>query len=83
MQPAFAESLGQGRARAALLWPEADWKALGLEGAILAPRPRYVLAGVSRVFDRPPEIAPGVHPLRRDRPDRRDRRGRGRSRPSS
>lgn len=63
MQPAFAESLGQGRARAALLWPEADWRALGLEGAILAPRPRYVLAGVTRVFERPPEIAPGVHPL--------------------
>ena len=62
MQPAFAEKLGEGRARAAILWPEADWRALGLEGAILAPRPRYVLAGVTRVFDRPPEIAPGVHP---------------------
>lgn len=62
MQPAFAAALGSGRARAAILWPEADWRALGLEGAILAPRPRYVLAGVTRVFDLPPEIAPGVHP---------------------
>ncbi len=62
MQPAFAESIAKGGARAAILWPDADWRALGLEGAILAPRPRYVLAGVTRVFDRPPEIAPGAHP---------------------
>lgn len=62
MDPAFAARLAEGRARAAILGPGADWQALGLEGAILAPRPRYVLAGVTRVFDRAPEIAPGVHP---------------------
>jgi UDP-3-O-[3-hydroxymyristoyl] glucosamine N-acyltransferase len=62
MQPAFAEDLARGRAQAAILWPGADWRALGLRAAIVAPRPRYVLAGVTRVFDRPPEIAPGVHP---------------------
>ena len=62
MQPAFAADLARGRARAAILWPGADWQALGLEAAIVAPRPRYVLAGVTRVFDRPPEIAPGIHP---------------------
>lgn len=62
MQPAFAADLGKGRARAALLWPEADWQGLGLAAAILAPRPRYVLAGVGRIFERPPEIAAGIHP---------------------
>jgi UDP-3-O-[3-hydroxymyristoyl] glucosamine N-acyltransferase len=62
MEPAFAEALGRGKARAAILWPGADWQALGLEAAILAPRPRYVLAGIGRVFERPPEVAPGIHP---------------------
>ncbi|MBP7240980.1 UDP-3-O-(3-hydroxymyristoyl)glucosamine N-acyltransferase [Amaricoccus sp.] len=62
MDPAFAARLGEGRARAAILRPDADWRALGLKGAILAPRPRYVLAGVTRVFERAPEIAEGVHP---------------------
>jgi UDP-3-O-[3-hydroxymyristoyl] glucosamine N-acyltransferase len=62
MQPAFAEDLGKGRARAAILWPGADWQALGLKAAILAPRARYLLAGVNRVFDRPPELPEGVHP---------------------
>lgn len=62
MQPAFAEDLRKGRARAAILWPGADWQAIGLEAAILAPRARYLLAGVNRVFDRPPELPPGVHP---------------------
>lgn len=62
MQPAFAEDLGRGAARAAILWPGADWQALGLEAAILAPRARYLLAGVNRVFERPPELAPGIHP---------------------
>ena len=52
MQPAFAGDLAKGRARAAILWPGADWQALGLAAAILAPRARYVLAGVGRVFER-------------------------------
>ena len=62
MQPAFADALSRGKARAAILWPGADWQALGLEAAILAPRARYVLAGIGRVFERAPEIAPGIHP---------------------
>ncbi|MDG1069265.1 MAG: UDP-3-O-(3-hydroxymyristoyl)glucosamine N-acyltransferase, partial [Sulfitobacter sp.] len=40
MNPKFAETLGQGRARVAMLWESADWQALGLEAAIIAPRPR-------------------------------------------
>ena len=62
MQPAFAARLAEGRARAAILWPGADWRALGLAAAILAPRPRYLLAGIGRAFERRPETAPGIHP---------------------
>jgi UDP-3-O-[3-hydroxymyristoyl] glucosamine N-acyltransferase len=62
MQPAFAEDLAKGRARVAVLWPGADWQALGLAAAILAPRARYVLAGIGRAFERPPELAAGIHP---------------------
>lgn len=62
MEPAFAEALARGGARAAVVWPGADWRGLGLSAAILAPRPRYVLAGVTRAFDRPPEVTPGTHP---------------------
>lgn len=62
MQPAFAADLAKGAAQAAILWPEADWRSLGLVAAILAPRPRYILAGVGRVFERAPEVAPGIHP---------------------
>ncbi len=62
MQPAFAEDLGKGAARAAILWAGADWRALGLAAAVFVPRPRYALAGLTRIFDRPPEVAPGIHP---------------------
>jgi len=62
MQPAFAEALGRSAARSAIVWDGADWRGLGLEAAIVAPRGRQVMAGVTRVFDRPPELPPGVHP---------------------
>ncbi|NNU80550.1 UDP-3-O-(3-hydroxymyristoyl)glucosamine N-acyltransferase [Halovulum dunhuangense] len=62
MEPKFAETLGQGKARAAVLWQGADWRALGLEGAIFAPRSRYVLAGVGRVFAPPLTLPHGIHP---------------------
>lgn len=62
MDPKFAAQLAEGQARMAVLWQGADWQALGLAGAIFAPRSRYVLAGVSRVFARPMHLAPGIHP---------------------
>ena len=62
MDQAFAADLAKGAARSAILWPGADWQALGLGAAIFAPRPRYVLAGVTRVFDHPIGLAPGIHP---------------------
>jgi UDP-3-O-[3-hydroxymyristoyl] glucosamine N-acyltransferase len=62
MQPTFAADLSKGAARAAILWPGADWQGLGLAAAILVRRPRYALAGVTRVFDRPLGLEPGIHP---------------------
>lgn len=62
MDPRFAEALAQGSARSAVLWPGADWESLGLAAAIFAPRARYALSGVTRVFDHPSGLAPGIHP---------------------
>ncbi len=62
MSPAYAEALRDGRARAALLWDGADRAALGLSAAIFVTRPRLAMAGVTRVFDAGPGIAPGIHP---------------------
>lgn len=62
MEEAFADKLADGQARAAILWPEADWRGFGLNAVIFAPRSRYVLAGVSRVFDPAPAVPEGVHP---------------------
>jgi len=61
MKPEFADGLKKGMARAAVVWAGADWKALGLEAALVVPRPRYAMAGITRVLDPGPEIAPGIH----------------------
>ena len=61
--PKYAEGLAQGQARAALLWPGADWRALGLHAAIFAPRGRLAMAGLTRKLDAGPAIAPGVHAM--------------------
>jgi UDP-3-O-[3-hydroxymyristoyl] glucosamine N-acyltransferase len=62
MKPEYAAGLARGRARAAVLWAGADWKALGLEAALVVPRPRYAMAGITRALDPGPEIPPGIHP---------------------
>lgn len=62
MSPKYAEGLQAGRALAALVWPGADWRALGLKAAIIAPRGRLAMAGITRALDRGPRIAPGIHP---------------------
>ena len=63
MDPKFADGIAKGQARAALLWQGADWRAMGLEAAIFAPRSRLAMAGLSRMLDPGPIIAPGTHPL--------------------
>ncbi|MDX2482112.1 MAG: UDP-3-O-(3-hydroxymyristoyl)glucosamine N-acyltransferase [Pseudodonghicola sp.] len=62
MSPKYAEALSQGQARAAMVWPDADWQALGLRAAILAPRPRMAMAGLTRMMDPGQGYGPGIHP---------------------
>ncbi|WP_210528288.1 UDP-3-O-(3-hydroxymyristoyl)glucosamine N-acyltransferase [Rubellimicrobium arenae] len=61
LAPAWAETLARGTARAAVLWPGADWRALGLQAAVFAPRGRLALAGLTQLLDESPYPA-GVHP---------------------
>lgn len=63
MDPKYAEGLAAGGARAAVVWPGADWQALGLEAVIFAPRSRLAMAGLSRMMDPGPQITPGLHPM--------------------
>src|SRR5690606_15158401 len=62
MSPAYAEVLRGARARAAVVWEGADLQDLGLVGALVAPKPRLALAGITAEFRKSPDIAPGVHP---------------------
>ncbi|KEJ88519.1 UDP-3-O-(3-hydroxymyristoyl)glucosamine N-acyltransferase [Sulfitobacter donghicola] len=62
MNPKYAESLSEGKARAALLWEGADWQALGLEAAIIAPRPRYAMASLTKMLDAGQGFEAGIHP---------------------
>ena len=54
MTPAYGPALEKGRARAALVWPGADWQAMGLEAAIAAPRARLAMAHLTQLLDTPP-----------------------------
>lgn len=60
MAPKYADSLTPGSI--ALLAEGMDPEALQLRAAIFAPRPRLVMAGLTRAFDPGPDIAPGIHP---------------------
>lgn len=63
MDPRYAEGIARGRAQAAVLWPGADWRAMGLKAAIFAPRGRLAMAGLTRLMDPGPDLAPGLHPM--------------------
>ncbi len=62
MSPKYAEFLAKGQAVAAIISAGMDWQALGLKAAIVAPRPRYAMAGVTAALDPGPQIARGIHP---------------------
>lgn len=62
MSPEYGARLAQGRARAAVIGAGMDWRALGLEAAIVAPRPRFAMAGVTRLMDPGPLLPPVIHP---------------------
>ncbi len=63
MDSKYAAGLAKGRAKAAILWPGADWQALGLKAAIFAPRGRLAMAGLSAMMDAGPAITAGIHPM--------------------
>lgn len=63
MDVKYAVGLGKGQAKAAILWPGADWRALGLKAALWVQRPRVALSGLTRLLDVGPQIAPGIHPM--------------------
>lgn len=63
MDPRYADGIAQGSARAAMLWPGADWRAMGLLAVIYAPRGRLAMSGLTRLLDSGPAIAPGIHPM--------------------
>lgn len=62
MRPEYAALIGQGQAKAAMLWDGADWEGLGLKGALVAPRPRFALSGLSAMVDPGQGYGAGVHP---------------------
>lgn len=63
MDPRYGDGIAKGQARAAVVWPGADWRGMGLQAAIFAPRGRLAMAGLTRLMDPGPAIAAGVHPL--------------------
>lgn len=63
MDPKYANGIAKGSARAAMVWTGADWRSLGLKAAIFSPRGRLAMAGLSRMMDKGPDIAPGIHPM--------------------
>lgn len=62
MSPKYADGLAKGRARAAMLWEGADWRSLGLEAAIIAPRPRFAMSGLTKMMDKGQGFGTGIHP---------------------
>lgn len=60
MNPSYAEKLASGNAKAAVVWPDCNWRALGLVAAIFVPRARLAMAGLTQAFDPSPEYT-GIH----------------------
>lgn len=63
--PKFAENLKASAARAAVVWSGASLTELGLDGAIVAPRRRLAMAGLTQAMDDDPTFAngPAIHPM--------------------
>lgn len=62
MAPSYASALSDGQARAAMMWEGADWKGYGLQAAILVPRPRLAMSGLTRMLDPGQDMNEGIHP---------------------
>ena len=62
MKHDYAEKLKDGSARVAILREGADWQTYGLDAAIFVSRPRFALAGLSRVMDGGQSYDEAIHP---------------------
>jgi len=62
MDAKYSDALKHSHAKAAVLWPGADWQALNLKAAIFVTRPRFAMAGVTAAFNVPPKTPAGIHP---------------------
>ncbi|WP_316015673.1 UDP-3-O-(3-hydroxymyristoyl)glucosamine N-acyltransferase [Roseobacter sp. HKCCA0434] len=62
MSAEFLDKLSQGQSRAAMVAEGTDWRALGLEAAVIVGRSRYAMAGLARLFSTPPAPKDPVHP---------------------
>lgn len=58
----YASALSKGNALAGMLWPGADWQSMGLRAAIIAPRPRYAMSGLTAILDTGQGFGEGIHP---------------------
>ena len=61
MDEKYGAEIAQGAAHAAMLWPGADWQSMGLKAAIIAPRPRFALSGLSSLMDPGQGFGGGIH----------------------
>lgn len=61
--PKFADQLKASKARAAVVWAGADLADLNLDGAIVAPRGRLAMAGLTQAMDDDPAFSAdtGIH----------------------
>ncbi|MFD3190866.1 UDP-3-O-(3-hydroxymyristoyl)glucosamine N-acyltransferase [Sedimentitalea sp. HM32M-2] len=62
MSEKYRGDLSKGQARAAILWPDANWQDMGLAAAIFAPRPRMAMSGLTALMDRGQGCDTGIHP---------------------
>jgi len=53
MSPRYGDALASSAARAAVVWADADWHALGLDAAIVVGRPRLAMAHLTQMMDTP------------------------------
>ncbi|MEO9516009.1 MAG: UDP-3-O-(3-hydroxymyristoyl)glucosamine N-acyltransferase [Paracoccaceae bacterium] len=58
----YSDKLAEGNAKAAVLWPGADWRSLGLSAAIVPVRPRFLMAVLTEKLDPGQGFGQGVHP---------------------
>lgn len=69
MAPKYADAIKAGRADVAMLWPEAEWQALGLKAAIFVSQGKLAMAGLTGLLDPGPSLPARIHPTAWVSPD--------------